>query len=902
MKKVLSFLSVFLLALWGSTDAVAQLPAVSDGSNTYLYYIHNVRESGYFVTTTDANGGAQQLGSANATTDAKQKVTFKVEATSTNGQYNLVSTNVGSEPLYAGWSATDGANTVRLYASAESNPAWIISAHNYGGHYGVAICPSAASGRSWNMHGAKGNNIGLYDKNDGGGVWMFVPADQTTYDKMIADAQVLLAYGSSTEIGKVSSTSAPYTALQTAVGNNTFSDDNAKALALAYSKYTLILQSLYLPNGYYTMTGLDESRGRYLYNDYTHAGNAAGYTLAATTRSTTNNYVWKITNNGTNISIVNGQGTPMGVGAQNANYGGNIHKYSTLNFASYNDTYYTSNPGIAFTEGLDQSTNDYYNLPDGTSFITTWVGYAQKAECRFAFAPVEGDAYTVSITGTVNYISEVPYITHTSTGQIALNGGFMLFTSAPAAGDFSCTSENYNGVYTVNTTSKTITLTLTPKPAVALPVHITQAEELLTNYSATQIGYPKEAARTVLQAAINAAKAVNGATDGDVNTLTSAIQTYKATTDVNLPEDGKVYTIKLRKNDKSLLYLYRQASDNDNLRAAAYTEGMELPNTAYFVCRYNESITNDYKYSFVPAYSAGYLCYQQFNSSTFNEYKNCAYIKPMVGQTSNNHITDRSVDNLFGYLFMTFNSRNQDTNGDDGCIIYKTTNSTFDNSNAPYLDGTYTSALVFEEVDYPNNVTLNPAVGIDNGDQNIATFSTPFATVVPEGVTAYIVSETGTSSAKMTEFATTGEAIPANTGVLLYGSATSALMVHATSETQATLADGQTNRLGHSAGEAKDMSAVSNAYILGKPADADKVAFYLCSGGTLGMNKAYLDLPDANAAAALEIDFGGETTGLTNLNVATEKASPVFDLSGRRVTNVLKGGLYIQNGKKFIVK
>ena len=902
MKKVISFLSVFLLALLGSTEAVAQLPAVSDNSNTYLYYIHNVRNSGYFVTTTDANGGAQQLGSANAITDDKQKVVFKVVATSTNGQYNLVATNVGNNPLYAGWSGTDGANTVQLYASTANNTAWIISAHNYDSHYGVAICPSAASGKSWNMHGAAGNNIGLYNKNDGGGVWMFVPADQTTYDKMIADAQVLLNYRASTEIGKVSSTSVPYTALQTAVGNTTFTDANAKALALAYNKYTLICQYLYLPNGYYTMTGLDTGRGRYLYNDYTHTGNAAGYTLAATEASTKNNYVWKITNNGTNISIVNGQGTPMGVGAQNANYGGNIYKYSTLNFASYNDTYYTSKPGIAFTEGLDQSTNDYYNLPDGTSFITTWVGYAQKAECRFAFAPVEGDAYTVSITGTVNYISEVPYITHTSTGQIALNGGFMLFTSAPAAGDFSCTSENYNGVYTVNTTSKTITLTLTPKPAVALPVHITQAEELLTNYSATQIGYPKEAARTVLQAAINAAKAVNGATDGDVNTLTSAIQTYKATTDVNLPEDGKVYTIKLRKNDKSLLYLYRQASDNDNLRAAAYTEGMELPNTAYFVCRYNESITNDYKYSFVPAYSAGYLCYQQFNSSTFNEYKNCAYIKPMVGQTSNNHITDRSVDNLFGYLFMTFNSRNQDTNGDDGCIIYKTTNSTFDNSNAPYLDGTFTSALVFEEVDYPNNVTLNPAVGIDNGDQNIATFSAPFATVVPEGVTAYIVSETGTSSAKMTEFATTGEAIPANTGVLLYGSATSALMVPATFETQATLADGQTNRLGHSAGEAKDMSAVSNAYILGKPADADKVAFYLCSGGTLGMNKAYLNLPDANAAAALEIDFGGETTGLTNLNVATEKASPVFDLSGRRVTNVQKGGLYIQNGKKFIVK
>ena len=532
--------------------------------------------------------------------------------------------------------------------------------------------------------------------------------------------------------------------------------------------------------------------------------------------------------------------------------------------------------------------------------MQTGADHAYVAECRFAFAPVEGDAYTVSITGTVNYISEVPYITHTSTGQIALNGGFMLFASAPAAGDFSYTSENYNGVYTVNTTSKTITLTLTPKPAVALPVHITQAEELLTNYSATQVGYPKEAARTVLQDAIDAAEAVTEATDDDVNTLTSAIQTYKATTDVNLPENGKVYTIKLRKNDKSLLYLYRQASDNDNLRAAAYTEGMELPNTAYFVCRYNESITNDYKYSFVPAYSAGYLCYQQFNSSTFNEYKNCAYIKPMVGQTSNNHITDRSVDNLFGYLFMTFNSRNQDTNGDDGCIIYKTTTSAFDNSNAPYLDGTFTSALVFEEVDYPNNVTLNPAVGIDAGNQYIATFSAPFATVVPEGVTAYIVSEAG-NTAKMTQFATTGQAIPANTGVLLYGSATNALMVPATSETQASIADGQSNKLIGTAGAAKNMEDVAGAYILGKPADADKVAFYLCSGGTLGMNKAYLDL-STSGAAALEIDFGGEATGLTNLNIATEKTSPIYDLSGRRVMNVQKGGLYIQNGKKFIVK
>lgn len=39
---------------------------------------------------------------------------------------------------------------------------------------------------------------------------------------------------------------------------------------------------------------------------------------------------------------------------------------------------------------------------------------------------------------------------------------------------------------------------------------------------------------------------------------------------------------------------------------------------------------------------------------------------------------------------------------------------------------------------------------------------------------------------------------------------------------------------------------------------------------------------------------------ITFLAPATD--APVFDLSGRRVVKVVKGGLYIQNGKKFIVK
>ena len=42
--------------------------------------------------------------------------------------------------------------------------------------------------------------------------------------------------------------------------------------------------------------------------------------------------------------------------------------------------------------------------------------------------------------------------------------------------------------------------------------------------------------------------------------------------------------------------------------------------------------------------------------------------------------------------------------------------------------------------------------------------------------------------------------------------------------------------------------------------------------------------------------IGAVTTEGFNAN------APIFDLSGRRVNSAVKGGLYIQNGKKFIVK
>ena len=44
-----------------------------------------------------------------------------------------------------------------------------------------------------------------------------------------------------------------------------------------------------------------------------------------------------------------------------------------------------------------------------------------------------------------------------------------------------------------------------------------------------------------------------------------------------------------------------------------------------------------------------------------------------------------------------------------------------------------------------------------------------------------------------------------------------------------------------------------------------------------------------------------EVTAIEGVN-AQKVDTAIYDLSGRRVSNVIKGGIYIQNGKKFIVK
>ena len=70
-------------------------------------------------------------------------------------------------------------------------------------------------------------------------------------------------------------------------------------------------------------------------------------------------------------------------------------------------------------------------------------------------------------------------------------------------------------------------------------------------------------------------------------------------------------------------------------------------------------------------------------------------------------------------------------------------------------------------------------------------------------------------------------------------------------------------------------------------------------------NRAFLYLNGMSLTNAFYIDFDGTTTSIDELLPdadALDSNAPIYDLSGRRMQGTLHKGIYIQNGRKFMVK
>lgn len=615
-------------------------------------------------------------------------------------------------------------------------------------------------------------------------------------------------------------------------------------------------------NGYYTIrntayknTAEHDTRYTNLYNDF----GVDKYTRAAQELPTplTNNYVWHITTTDNNVlTVLNGQGTTL--------YHDGNASLPTLKVA------YSDGTNYYFGEALNGG-------PFQRGYkLTLWKdGDYNKYDNQWEFAQVNANnIYNVECN------IEDGYVTYNSTGEKAKNKGFFLLSSEAQVADFTAGKVGYYEP-TVLIKGNIITVTYTYN----LENLKSQAREALGK---TGVGYPttNAATRTALDNAVK--------TD-DVTAIVTALDAFKTSTaDIQMPEDGKAYRIKVPYITNTANYLYCDGNKVGN-KASESTQA----NDQVFVCH----IVND-KYMFATNHGT-YLSWADSDDTTNKGYNNNAQTTSYIEQNDWT-IEPATLDKGAGVVSLTdradvFGLVQMKALGKNGTTTYylnSRINDAFISSSSAdkYYDTGWNDQprscyYQFEEVEYPNTITFHKATNI-NGVNYIATFSAPFATIIPKGVKAYYVSAKESDKATMTAI-DAQEAIPANEGVILTSeSGEAATMVPAASEIAASIT---ANQLDHSAGADKALTA-GDGFILGNGADG--TAFYPCQSGSLPINKAYLL---GYGRSAIAMNFGNAVTGINTIAASANAKAPIFDLSGRRVAKATKG-LYIQNGKKFIVK
>ena len=271
-----------------------------------------------------------------------------------------------------------------------------------------------------------------------------------------------------------------------------------------------------------------------------------------------------------------------------------------------------------------------------------------------------------------------------------------------------------------------------------------------------------------------------------------------------------------------------------------------------------------------------------------------------------------------GGTTFAYAASNAPTNGFDTWVAYKSTNNDVINNKGFHLavkdhaawklnsrnvtntqkalsfwtGGADQGSGIFVDAALPE-ITLNTL-----NNKNYATYYLPFAAKAPEGVTAY-AGTINNGNVQLTEYA--NGVIPANKGVVLVSDTKTTATFTLTDASDVVTE--QTNELTGVLTNT-ELNSVVNSDQVRIFSKKDNVAgFYKPNSGitSLAANKAYIMAPTNDEALVLNF-AGGEVTGINQATInATEANAPIYDLTGRRVAKAVKG-IYVKNGKKFIVK
>lgn len=420
-----------------------------------------------------------------------------------------------------------------------------------------------------------------------------------------------------------------------------------------------------------------------------------------------------------------------------------------------------------------------------------------------------------------------------------------------------------------------------------------------------EVGYPTQAAYDALETALNTATTKDAAA--------TALQNFYNS--VKYPEDGKAYYIEgVNRGGTRTGYVYYNGTQLKFAKQLA----TPMPDEAIYYCHK----LGDRKYMFTTK-DGKYLMYATDSNGenkgmedAYDANKNTLTLQPMSydatrnSYTCNNDLLTVNKNTVGLFLIRGKRAYNSNWANYDFYLMAGFHSGDFHASSSTsvyYTTDAQTSAFKFVEVPQPqNNAITTTAVKLsdaaDAETYNLATYSSPFATTLPNDMKAYTVkNENGTYY--LSRLNLTDQVLPANTGVILAANeANTFTPVPATTAPEAPT----DNQLQATSGAAVTVDAATNAYIFTK--NKDNVAFFgLLSSDTSKRSikafKAYLTV-ESNAAPRLSLNFGDDnvTTGINTITNGEQKADIIYDLSGRRVMNVQRAGVYIVNGQKRLIK
>lgn len=214
---------------------------------------------------------------------------------------------------------------------------------------------------------------------------------------------------------------------------------------------------------------------------------------------------------------------------------------------------------------------------------------------------------------------------------------------------------------------------------------------------------------------------------------------------------------------------------------------------------------------------------------------------------------------------------------------------------------TFNEGTVIKAKGSDTNIILDYILLEKVTSEDVAVSSVKFATyvpvinvVAPADVKVYTAKVNEDKSAVVLTEVPAGSVIAKGTPVLVGAEAGSYTFAASADEA----APVKNNDLKAAAADTKGDGATIYALV---EQDGKAVFAPLKEGVAVSLGHAYLKLPAASATRFYSIQFGGETTGINEVNAAAKADGAYYTLQGVKTSKAAKG-IYIHNGKKVVIK